>query len=480
MKRIWLSDTKLKKRFILLVVILACVLADIYVSFVIRKEIVYTHFFYIPIILAGIWYYREAVYVAIFLGAVHVITTLFITGFGIVILECLQRAFIFFVVAFVIGFVSEKRAKAEEEIIKERDRSQKILGTIGEAVYIFDRDLSITEVNRAHLKTFDMKREEVIGKKCYELFFNRKEICPDCSLPDVFEKGVCVRVERMTVLPEGAKKYFDIIFCPLFDEEGNVVQIICDVRDMTERKEMEEKFKRSERLAAIGEFSAGLAHELRQPLGVINNSVYFLSNKLEDVGEKKVKKHLTILEKEVKHANRLITNLLDFAREEAPMFKECDVNQMVEEVLSSFEIPQNIEVKTELKEGIPVIHADFDQIQRTCSNIIANALYAMPEGGSLEIKTEEDKERENIKISISDTGEGIPEENKEKVFEPLFTTKARGIGLGLSLCKRYVKAHGGKIEVESKVGKKTKFTVKLPINPFILEKESTSMKEKKI
>lgn len=113
----------------------------------------------------------------------------------------------FFVVAFVIGFVSEKRIKAEEKIIKERDRSQKILATIGEAVYIFDRDLKITEVNRAHLKTFDMNGEEAIGKKCYELFFNRKEICQDCPLPGVFEKGVCVRVERMAILPEGAKKY---------------------------------------------------------------------------------------------------------------------------------------------------------------------------------------------------------------------------------------------------------------------------------
>ncbi len=455
------SDTKL---FILLIAISACILADVYACFVLGKTIVYTHFFYIPLILAGIWYYRKAVYVAIYLGALHVLTSLFAMGFGFVIFECLQRAVIFVAVAYVIGFASEMRAKAEKGIIKERDRSQKILATIGEAVYIFDRDLNITELNRAHLKTFDVKREEAIGKKCYVLFFGRKEICQDCPLSNFFEKRICVRVEKMIALPEGAKKYFDIMFCPLFDEEGNVAEVICDVRDLTERKEMEEKLALSERLAAIGEFSSGLAHELRQPLGVINNSVYFIGSKLKDIGEEKVKKHLAILEKEVKHANRLITDLLDFARVEAPMLKACDVNYEIKEALSSVVIPPNIEVKKELKESIPRIPADAYQIQRVCLNLVSNAMAAMPEGGLLEIKTEVDKEEKNIMISILDTGEGIPEGNLGRIFDPLFTTKARGIGLGLSLCKKYVEAHGGKIEVESEVGKGTKFVVKLPVS----------------
>jgi len=145
------------------------------------------------------------------------------------------------------------------------------------------------------------------------------------------------------------------------------------------------------------------------------------------------------------------------------MFKDCDVNQVIEEVLSSVEISSNIEVKKELKESIPMIHADSYQIQRVCFNLASNAVSAMPEGGSLKIKTDEDKDGENIEISIADTGKGIPKENIEKVFAPLFTTKARGIGLGLSLCKKYMETHEGKIEVESEVGKGTKFIVKLPI-----------------
>ena len=110
-------------------------------------------------------------------------------------------------------------------------------------------------------------------------------------------------------------------------------------------------------------------------------------------------------------------------------------------------------MKKELKEDLPLIQTDFDQLMRVCLNVISNAVSAMPEGGSLSLKTDENEGDGNMEISIADTGEGIPAKNMQKIFEPLFTTKARGIGLGLALCKKYVAAYGGKIEVESEVGK---------------------------
>lgn len=456
-----------RKAFILAIALLSCVILDSFATHFLGKEIVYTHFFYIPLILAGLWYHRKAVYIAIFLGALHVLSVSFALGFDTMrFLGCVQRAVMFIAVAYVIGFISELRANAEAGLIKERDRSQQILSTIGEAVYIFDPNLTITEVNRTHLKTFDINREEVIGKKCYELFFGRQERCPDCPLTDVFKSGVCVRMERMIPRSEAVKKYFDVMYCPLFDDGGNVIEVICDVRDLTERKAMEDKLARSERLATIGEISAGMAHELRQPLGVINNSVYFIGSKLEDTTEEKVKKHLAILEKEVKHANHLISDLLDFARVDEPDFKDCNVNHVIEEVLPALEIGPKIAVKTELQESLPHIPCDYYQIQRVLVNLILNAVSAMPEGGYLKIRTEENKEEGNIEVRIVDTGEGIAKENIQKVFEPFFTTKARGIGLGLSLCKKYVEAHGGTIEVESEMGEGTAFTVKIPFEPF--------------
>jgi len=449
------------KLFILLFAIAACVLLAFYAGFIIQKAIVYTHLFYIPILLAGVWYYRKAVYIALFLGVTHILMTYF--ALGSFITGTFERAIIFVAVAYVIGLVSERRRRSEEELVRERDKSQMILNTVNEAISIFDRDLNVIEVNGARLKIFDVKREDVIGKKCYKAFWNRDEICEDCPVPGIFETGRGARTEKVLNLANGTKKYVDVVHIPISDEQGNPVQVLCDMRDMTERKELEEKLIRSERLATIGEFSSGVAHELRQPLGVISNSTYFLSMKLRDIGDEKVNRHLDILNKEIRRANRMITDLLEFARVPVPTLKECDVNQIVEEALSEVDIPANVELKKELKGDLPTIQADFDMIQRTCTNIIANAISAMPEGGSLKLKTGENKEEGNIEISIADTGEGIPEENLGKIFEPLFTTKPRGFGLGLSLCKKYVEAHRGKIEVESEVGKGTKFTIKLPL-----------------
>ena len=448
------------KLFILLFIIVACVLLAFYISFIIRTAIVYTHLFYIPILLAGMWYYRKAVYVALSLGVMHILMTYF--ALGSFITGTFERAIIFVAVAYIVGLVSEQRRRSEEETLREKDKSQMILNTVSEAISIFDRDLNVIEVNGARLKIFDVKREDVIGKKCYKAFWNRDEICEGCPVPGIFETGRGTRTEKVLNLSNSTKKYVDIVYIPISDEQGNPVWVLCDMRDMTERKELEEKLRRTERLATIGEFSSGVAHELRQPLGVISNSAYFLSKKLKDIADEKVNRHLAILDKEVKRANRLITDLLEFARVPVPALKECDVNKIVEEALSSLDIPANVELKKELNRDLPAIQADFGMIQRTCTNIITNAISAMPEGGSLEIKTGWNKEEGNIEISIADTGEGIPEENLRKIFEPLFTTRPRGVGLGLSLCRKYVEAHRGKIGVESEVGKGTKFVIKLP------------------
>jgi len=447
------------KMLILLFTISSCLLLAFLVNFVMGIQTIYTQLFYIPILLAGIWYQKEAVYVAIFIGALHLITTY--TTLGYFVTGTFERYAIFIVVAYVIGYVSNKYAKGKQEIAKTRDKLQKILTTISDTICVFDRDLNVLEVNRAQLKIFGAEKEDVVGKKCSEVFEEGEEICE--HILSTLESGKESRIGKTFELADGTKKYLDIIFAPILDGNGNVVQILCDMRDLTEYKAMEEKLLRTERLAVLGEFSSGVAHELRQPLAVISNSVYFLGRKLKDVAIEKVPRHLEILEKEVKHANRMISDLLEFARTSTPTLKQCEINQAVEDALSSVEISENIEVKTMLKEDLPAILADFDKIKGACVNIIANAVSAMPEGGKLEIKTEENTGG-SIEISIADTGTGIPKENLQTIFNPLFTTKARGFGLGLSLCKKYVEAHGGEIRVESEVGKGSAFTVKLPIS----------------
>jgi len=226
-----------------------------------------------------------------------------------------------------------------------------------------------------------------------------------------------------------------------------------------ELQDAQQELLRKEKLAAIGLLAGSVGHDLRNPLGVISNSTYYLNMKLKDADEK-VKKHLDILQREVRGANNIITDLLDFSRTREPSLAKGDANNILKDVLAEITLPENIALETQLDENLPRIRLDADQIGRVCQNIISNMIQAMPEGGKLKIKTRAGADF--IEIIFQDTGKGIPKENLEKIFAPLFSTMANGIGLGLAIVKDLVEGHKGKIEVESEFGKGTRFTVKLP------------------
>jgi len=225
-------------------------------------------------------------------------------------------------------------------------------------------------------------------------------------------------------------------------------------------KEAQERLIRSEKLAAIGQLASGVGHEIRNPLGVIGNSVYYLNMRLKYVDEK-VKKHLDILKREVERSNMIVTDLLDFSRVKPPSLEDVDVNHIIKDAIAGVKLPENIVLETKLGEKLPRVLLDPDQVQRVFLNVISNALEAMPDGGRLEVNT--GLEEGFIEISLKDTGEGVSEDHLQKIFEPLFTTKARGIGLGLATAKAIVESHKGNIEVKSKIGKGTTCTLKLPL-----------------
>lgn len=227
-----------------------------------------------------------------------------------------------------------------------------------------------------------------------------------------------------------------------------------------ELKEAQDRLLRAERLAITGQFGASVGHELRNPLGVIKNSAYYLKMKLGNADEK-VKKHLKIIEREISISNKIINDLLNFTGVKEPTLQETDVNFLVKEALSRSQIPTEVAVVTKLMEELSPLVADPDQIEQVFINMISNAVQAMSDGGRLEIVTK--AEDGFIVTEFKDNGCGIPEENLEKIFEPLFTTKAKGIGLGLAVSRTMVEGHGGIIEVESEVGKGSTFTVRLPL-----------------
>jgi signal transduction histidine kinase len=229
-----------------------------------------------------------------------------------------------------------------------------------------------------------------------------------------------------------------------------------------ELRDAQEQLIRKEKLAVLGQLAGGVGHELRNPLAAIKNTAYFLDMVLEEP-DPKVKEMLEILEKKVDTCERIISSLLDFARVKSPTRRKVDIKEMVQETLSRIAVPESVEVVSQLNGTLPAILADPAQLGQVFGNIILNATQAMPDGGQLIVESQVPNP-EWVAVSFTDTGVGIPEENLGRLFEPLFTTKAKGIGLGLAVTKTLVEGHGGSIEVESKVGKGSTFTVRLPIS----------------
>ncbi|MHB8104924.1 MAG: ATP-binding protein [Dehalococcoidales bacterium] len=227
-------------------------------------------------------------------------------------------------------------------------------------------------------------------------------------------------------------------------------------------EQIQEKLIRSERLAAVGELASGVGHELRNPLNVIRNCAYLLNMALTEKSDEEASNTLKVLDKQIDIANKIVTDLLDFTRIKPPTQVRADLKNMIEESLSWITIPEQVKVNVNLNGHAKSLKTDPEQMSRVFSNLISNAVQAMNgKSGEVDINTAADDDY--LSVLFRDTGCGIPEENIQKIFEPLFTTKPKGIGLGLAISKRLVEQNGGKIEVASQVGKGTTFTVKIPI-----------------
>lgn len=218
--------------------------------------------------------------------------------------------------------------------------------------------------------------------------------------------------------------------------------------------------KRSERLIAIGQVAGGIAHELRNPLNVVKTSVYYLVNARQAPPEK-VRQHLERIERQVALADRVITALSDFARLPMPELHPLCVEKCLKEVLELNAMPEEIVVNLDLPSDLPPVLGDARQLQIVFGNLARNARDAMlPQGGTLSVTARPIDD--DVAITIADTGSGIPRESLERILEPLYSTKARGIGLGLAITRSILDKHGGGLHVASEVGLGSQFTVRLP------------------
>ena len=230
-------------------------------------------------------------------------------------------------------------------------------------------------------------------------------------------------------------------------------------------EERTKQLKDSERLATIGQTAGMVGHDLRNPLQTITGELYLAKNEVESLSPGEVKSNLQeslqVIEEQAVYMDKIVSDLQAFVRPVKVDKKPVNLKELVNTVMSSIVIPTNITVLTEVADDFTQIKADPQLLRRVLINLVTNALQAMPNGGNLTLKSQSNPDGQ-VSFTVEDTGMGIPEKIKSQIFTPLFTTKPRGQGFGLAVCKRVMEAHGGTISFESQEGKGTKFTIQFP------------------
>jgi len=233
---------------------------------------------------------------------------------------------------------------------------------------------------------------------------------------------------------------------------------------LSEIKDKTIQLRKAEHLAATGQIAAMVGHDLRNPLTGISGATYYLKTKLEAKMNAREKEMVETIERSIAHSDKIISDLLKYAEEMKLNISETETGSILNEVLPNVKVPSNVNILDQTH-GTPKIKCDHEKMKTVFVKLVENAVDALPDGGTVAVDCIEVKE--GVAISVSDTGVGMPKEIMRKLWSPLFTTKAKGMGLGLPICKRIVEAHGGTISAESTVGKGSKFIITIPTNPKI-------------
>jgi two-component system sensor histidine kinase HydH len=344
-----------------------------------------------------------------------------------------------------------------------KDYTAKLLETMDNAVVSVDSNGIIKTFNRKSEEIFGKKKEDILNKECQEVL--NLKINGEC----IFKKCLLgnKNIDQEVVLEEeGLKKMIlDVSTSFLADEFGETTGLVAVIRDVTEIKDLNEEIARNKRLAALGKLSAGIAHEIRNPLSSIRGLAQFVSNSFSKDDERR--EDLNTIIKEVDRLNNLVVQVLDYAKVKKLNLTSFSLNNLINDIVELFrqEITnKQIKFDVELSPDISLIQADKDQIRQILMNIIINAIQAIPEKGEVKIKTEKDLTRGKsaIKLVIEDNGIGIADKDLNQIFDPFFSTKGQGSGLGLSIVYKLVEGYQGEIKVESKEAKGTKFIIFLP------------------
>ena len=303
------------------------------------------------------------------------------------------------------------------------------------------------------------KYGELTGKPCYMHFEGKEQPCEFCEAFQVLKTG---KPHHWVVNTQDGS-IIDAYDYPFTDADGSSMVLEVNI-DITERKNLEKQLQEKERLAAIGATAGMVGHDIRNPLQAITSDVYLLKDYLATMPElptkKDVAESLDGIEKNVDYINKIVMDLQDYAKPINPSFQEIALAKLFDEVTLKKSIPEKIQASYKIEKDVEYVVSDRDLLKRVLFNLINNAVEAMPDGGDLTVHAF--KQDNDLVIEVKDTGVGIPDAVKPKLFTPMVTTKSKGQGFGLAVIKRITEGLGGTVSFESQEGKGTTFIVRLP------------------
>ena len=367
-----------------------------------------------------------------------------------------------------IYFISGMRNQIEQDLIEKTVVLDMLMNDlIREDVMIISTDYRIRSINNKMLTQLGLRREEAVGHLCHEITHHRSTPCSGenhiCPLVRSIETRKPSQATHVHLDKDKNEIYYSISCYPIF-KHGKVTGAIELSRDITKDIQMQKMMMQQEKLVSIGRLSAGVAHEINNPLTTVLTTAMLLQ---EDIpSDDPICEDMELIVTEVLRCRKIVTSLLDFARQTKPEKKLNDINDIVMESIlltrkqAAFD---DISVEPVLFDDIPKSYLDKDQIQQALINLLINATEATPSGGKIKVSTSFLSKKKTIVISLSDTGEGIEKERVDKIFDPFFTTKETGTGLGLSITHGIIEQHGGGIDVASQSGVGTTFKINLPL-----------------
>ncbi len=361
-----------------------------------------------------------------------------------------------------------RKKEMEDQISDARKRLQAVFDGITDGIQVVDGEFRITAANKS--MTALLGRTVMVGEHCFKTCGFGVKLCEDCPAMTTFETGLPAFIAKrlLSALSTGTElreRVVEVSTFPLLDRGNRVVQVVEYIKDVTDRVRLSESLEHSRRLAELGEMAARVAHEVRNPLNAIAGAAHFLSTEYRD--DATIQKFTSLIDRQSSRVNQVASDLLSVSRPMRLRLGDVNINAVLEQALDSLleqARGQGITAEINLFPDIPLIKADEFQIEQALLNVVRNAVEAMPDGGALRVNTAVSDGGRCVDVLIQDTGQGIPDADKNRIFQSFFTTKIKGTGLGLTIVQRVLKNHGGDIFMEQPEGGGTRVLVRLPVN----------------